>query len=242
MFTGIISSMAEKTILITGASRGIGRATALALAAPGVRLVLAARSAGPLAEVRAAAEAVGAMAQTIPADVTDAAAVEAMAREAAGPDGQIDVLIHSVGAALVRPFEEISLGEWEAALRSQLTSLFLVCKAAAARMGRGGLIVNVGSVAARQAFPGWSAYSAAKHGALGFASAIREELRPRGIRVTSVLPAATDTTLWDAVPGEWSRTHMLQPADVAAAIASLVAYPPHVMIEDLTIGHVVGRL
>jgi NAD(P)-dependent dehydrogenase (short-subunit alcohol dehydrogenase family) len=238
----IIANMAEKTILITGASRGIGRATALALAAPGVRLVLVARSGGPLAETRAAAEAAGATALVIPADMTDAAAVEDMAHEAAGLDGRIDVLIHSVGAALVRPFTEISLDEWEAALRSQLTSLFLVCKAAAARMGRGGLIINVGSVAARQAFPGWSAYSAAKHGALGFASAIREELRPRGIRVTSVLPAATDTALWDAVPGEWSRANMLQPSDVAASIAALVAYPPYVAIEELTIGHVAGRL
>jgi short-subunit dehydrogenase len=234
--------MADKTILITGASRGIGRATALALAAPGVRLVLVARSAGPLAEVRAAADAAGAIAVAIPADMTDAASVESVVNATTGPDGHIDVIIHSVGAALVRPFEEISLGEWEAALRSQLTSLFLVCKAAAGRMRRGGLIVNVGSVAARQAFPGWSAYSAAKHGALGFASAIREELRPRGIRVTSVLPAATDTALWDAVPGEWNRATMLQPGDVAAAIAAIVAYPPHVAVEDLTIGHVGGRL
>jgi NAD(P)-dependent dehydrogenase (short-subunit alcohol dehydrogenase family) len=182
------------------------------------------------------------MALALPADVTDPAAVEALAQAAAGRAGRIDVLIHSVGAALVRPFEQISPAEWDAALRGQLTSLFLVCRAVAGRMGRGGLIVNVGSVAARQAFPGWSAYCAAKHGALGFAAAIREELRPRGIRVTSVLAGATDTALWDELPGAWSRASMLQPADVAAAIAALVAYPPHVSVDDLTIGHVAGRL
>ncbi|NNJ12512.1 SDR family NAD(P)-dependent oxidoreductase [Chloroflexales bacterium ZM16-3] len=230
------------SILITGASRGIGRATAMALAAPGVRLALSARSSGLLDAVRAEAEALGAEAIALPADATDAGAVADMVRAAAGPAGRIDVLVHSVGAALVRPFEEITLGEWEGALRSQLTSLFLVCQAVAPRMGPGGLIVNLGSVAARQAFPGWSAYCAAKHGALGFAAAIREELRPRGIRVTSVLPAATDTALWDGVPGEWGRQNMLRPEDVAAAIAALVAHPPHVTVEELTIGHVAGRL
>ncbi len=231
-----------RSILIAGASRGIGRATALALAGPGVRLALAARSAATLEEARAAAAARGAAALALPADVTDAAAVDRLIQAAAGPEGRIDVLVHSVGAALVKPFEEITLEEWEQSLRGQLTSLFLLCRAAAPRMGPGGLIVSVGSVAARQAFPGWSAYTAAKHGALGFAAAIREELRPRGIRVTSVLPAATDTALWDGVPGEWGRQNMLRPEDVAAAIAALASYPPHVAVEELTVGHVAGRL
>jgi NAD(P)-dependent dehydrogenase (short-subunit alcohol dehydrogenase family) len=231
-----------RSILITGASRGIGRSTALALAAPGARLTLAARSAGPLEELRAAVTAAGAEALAFPADVTDESAVGELVRAAAGPQGRIDAVIHSVGGALVRPFEEIGLAEWEASLRSQLTSLFLVCRGAAALMGRGGLIVSVASVAARQAFPGWAAYSAAKAGALGFAASIREELRPRGIRVTSVLPAATDTALWDGVPGEWSRQNMLRPEEVAATIAALLAHPPHVAVEELTVGHVAGRL
>lgn len=71
---------------------------------------------------------------------------------------------------------------------------------------------------------------------------MREELRPRGIRVTSVLPAATDTDLWAAVPGTWNRANMLRPDDVAAAVATLVSYPPHVTVEELLIGHVAGRL
>jgi NADP-dependent 3-hydroxy acid dehydrogenase YdfG len=231
-----------QTVLITGASRGIGRAVALALAGPGVRLALVARSAGPLEELCAALQALGAQALALPADVTDAVAVDAIAQAAVGPEGRIDVLIHSVGTALVKPFEQTSLEEWELLLRSQLTSLFLVCRAVAPQMGPGGLIVSLGSVASRQAFPGWSAYTAAKHGALGLAATMREELRPRGIRVTSVLPAATDTALWDAVPGSWNRQHMLQPEEVANAIAALVAYPPHVCVEELMIGHVAGRL
>lgn len=231
-----------KNILITGASRGIGRAIALALAAPGARLTLVARSEPDLADVASLARARGAEATPMAGDVTDESTVRAVVAATAEATGQIDVLIHSVGGALVAPFEQIDLAAWEETLRVQLTSLFLVCKHAAARMPRGGLLINIASVAARQAFPGWSAYSAAKHGALGFLNAVREELRPRGVRVTSVLPAATDTSLWDSVPGAWNRANMLQPADVAAAVAALVHYPPHVTVEELIVGHVAGRL
>ncbi|MGQ9927283.1 MAG: SDR family oxidoreductase [Chloroflexaceae bacterium] len=231
-----------RNILITGASRGIGRAIALALAAPGTRLTLAARSAPALAETAAAASARGAEALPVAGDVTSEEQVRALVAGAATPGGRLDVVVHSVGGALVAPFEQIELAMWEEALRGQLTSLFLVCKHAAPRMAEGGLLVNIASVAARQAFPGWSAYSAAKHGALGFLNAVREELRPRGIRVTSVLPAATDTDLWATVPGTWNRANMLRPEDVAAAVATLVSYPPHVTVEEVLIGHVAGRL
>ena len=77
---------------------------------------------------------------------------------------------------------------------------------------------------------------------LGFSGGIREELRPRGIRVTVVLPAATDTALWDGIPGEWNRSNMLQPEDVGRAIAQLAEQPAYLTTEELVIGHVAGRL
>ncbi len=231
-----------KNILITGASRGIGRATALALAAPGVRLGLAARSAEALETVAAACREQGAEALVLPYDVTAEPQVQRMAEAAAGSAGRIDMLVHSVGGALVAPLGEISLENWEASLRTLLTSTFLVVRQTAPLMGQGGLIAAVLSVAARQSFPGWSAYCAAKHGALGFLGAVREELRERGVRVTAVLPAATDTELWDSVPGIWNRANMLRPEEVAQAIAQLATYPPHMAVEELTVGHVAGRL
>lgn len=231
-----------RSILIAGASRGIGRATALALAAPGARLVLAARSAAALEAVAAEARAAGAEVLAAPCDATAEPEVARLVALAAAATGRIDVAVHSVGGALVGPFEQLALAAWEEQLRAQLTSLFLVCKHAAPHMGAGGLLVSVGSVAGRRAFPGWAAYCAAKHGALGLLGAVREELRPRGVRVTAVLAAATDTGLWDGVPGSWERARMLDPAEVAAAIAALAAYPPHVAVEELTVGHVAGRL
>lgn len=231
-----------KTILITGASRGIGRATALALAAPGASMTLAARSAHLLDDVAAEVRAAGALAMIAPCDVTADDDVRHLVAQAAAATGRIDLIVHSVGGAYVAPVTQISQEHWEEQVRAHLTSLFLVCKHATPFMHNGGLLVYVASVAARQVFPNWSAYCAAKHGALGLLGAVREELRPNGVRVTAVLPAATDTGLWDDLPGDWNRAAMLQPADVAAAIASLAAYPSHVVVEELTVGHVAGRL
>src|SRR5262249_52190092 len=232
----------QKIIVIIGASRGIGRATALALAAPGTHLVLAARDGDALETVAAAARAAGAEATAVPCDVTAEPHVRRLVETAAGLTGRIDMLVNSAGGAVVAPVEQLALADWERTLRVGLTGVFLACKHAAGHMGEGGLIVNVASVAARQVFPGWSAYIAAKHGLLGFSGAIREELRPRGVRVTVVLPAATDTALWDELPGEWNRANMLQPTDVARAIAQLAAQPPYVTTEEIVVGHVAGRL
>ncbi|MBO9343726.1 MAG: SDR family NAD(P)-dependent oxidoreductase [Roseiflexus sp.] len=237
-----MTSSALKSIVITGASRGIGRATALALAAPGAVLTLAARSVDLLEEVAAAIRAAGSTAVIAPCDVTIEEEVQRLTAQAADATGRIDLFVHSVGGALVAPVTQVTCDDWDAQVRIHLTSLFLVCKHATPLMHDGGLLVYVASVAARQVFPGWSAYCAAKHGALGLLGAVREELRPYGVRVTALLPAATDTGLWNDVPGVWNRAAMLQPADVAAAIASLAACPPHVAVEELVIGHTAGRL
>ncbi len=232
----------KKVIVVIGASRGIGRATALALAEPGAHVLLAARDGAALDVLAAELRARGAEATPAPCDVTAEPHVRRLIERAAGIAGRIDLLVNSAGGAVVAPLAELTLADWERSLRVSLTSAFLTCKYAAAHMPAGGLIVNVASVAARQAFANWSAYVAAKHGLLGFSSAIREELRPRGIRVSVVLPAAVDTELWDVVPGEWNRANMLQPADVARAIAQLATQPPYATTEELVIGHVAGRL
>jgi NAD(P)-dependent dehydrogenase (short-subunit alcohol dehydrogenase family) len=232
----------ERVIVVIGASRGIGRATALELAAERMHLVLAARDGAALEQVAAEARARGAEATAVPCDVTAEPHVRRLVETAAAITGWIDVLVNSAGGATVAPFEQLTLADWEGSLRVGLTSVFLACKHATRHMPAGGLIVNVASVAARQTFPNWSAYVAAKHGLLGFSGAIREELRERGVRVSVVLPAATDTALWDALPGEWNRANMLRPEDVARAIAQLVAQPEYMTTEELTIGHVAGRL
>ncbi|KPV54212.1 short-chain dehydrogenase [Kouleothrix aurantiaca] len=234
---------AEQVAIVVGGSRGIGAAVVRKLSAQGARVVAGFHTRAADAEALAASCA-GLPGEVVAqqCDVRSRESVDALVAGTLERWGRIDVLVNSAGGALVQPFEEIKLADWEGALRIGLTSVFLACKHVAPRMGAGGLIVNVASVAARQAFPGWSAYVAAKHGLLGFSGAIREELRPRGIRVSVVLPAATDTALWDALPGEWNRATMLRAEDVGAAIAQLAAQPAYMTTEELTVGHVAGRL
>ncbi|GAB4114156.1 MAG: SDR family NAD(P)-dependent oxidoreductase [Roseiflexaceae bacterium] len=229
-------------VIVAGASRGIGAAVAQALATPDHHLVLAARDAAALEAVAAQVRAAGGAATTVACDLTAEPHVCRLIEQARAISGQIDGLVHAAGRALVAPLHEITLADWEGLLRVNLTSTFLLCKHVRPHMPAGSCIVTIASVAAKQAFPGWAAYSASKAGVLALTNALREELRPAGVRVVAVLPAATDTGLWDSVPGEWNRNNMIQAADVGRSVAWVLAQPPEVTIEELTIGHVIGRL
>jgi 3-oxoacyl-[acyl-carrier protein] reductase len=232
----------SRVIVITGASRGIGAATAQALAAEGTLVVLAARDGAALERVADRVVAAGAEALIVPCDVTDERQVQRLCASATRRTGKIDALVAAAGCAAIAPVADLALADWERVMRASLTGTFLVCREALHSMQAGATIVTVGSVAARQAFPGWSAYCAAKAGLLAFSAALREELRLRAIRVASVLPAATDTELWDGLPGSWSRTSMLTADQVAANIAWVIAQPGGAAIEELMVGHVAGRL
>ncbi len=234
--------MTSRVVVITGAGRGIGRATALRFAASGDHVVLAARSADELEAVAAAARAAGGEATVVPCDVTAEPHVRRLIDTAARLTGRIDVAVASAGGAVVAPFDEIKLADWELTVRVALTGTFLLCKHAVSQMQAGGHLFTIASIAGRSGIPSWSAYSAAKFGVLGFTEAIREELRPRGIRVTAVIPGAVDTPLWDTIPGAWNRANMLQPDDVARAIARAADEPPHVSIDEIALGHMAGKL
>lgn len=231
----------RRTVIVTGASRGIGRATALALAEPGIRLALAARDTARLNSVAEEARSRGAEALAIPCDVTQEGAVRRLIA-AAAEGGRIDLLVNNAGTAAIAPVIELSLDDWRRTLDVNLTGAFLLCKYAIPHMAEGGLIVNIASVAARQGFPGWAAYCAAKGGLLLFSNALREELRPRGVRVSVVLPAATDTDIWEDVPGTADRSRMLRAEDIAHVIAQLAAQPPAMTTEEIVVGHASGRL
>jgi NAD(P)-dependent dehydrogenase (short-subunit alcohol dehydrogenase family) len=232
-----------RLVVVTGAGSGIGRATAIAFGRLGDRLVLAGRRADVLSQTVVEIEARGGTALAVPGDVTRQADVRAlMERAAERGDGRIDVVVCAAGVARVGPFTELSVDDFEQTVRSTLTGTFLACKEAVAHMGPGGRLIVLSSIAGRSGFPEWSAYSAAKFGVLGFAEAIRGELRSRGIRVTAIIPGAVDTPLWRDVPGEWDRSNMLQPDDVARAIVRVADEPEHVSTDEVLLGHIAGAL
>jgi NADP-dependent 3-hydroxy acid dehydrogenase YdfG len=227
-----------QTALVTGASRGIGARAAERLAEAGARVWPMARSEGALAELAARTGGT-----PIVADVTDEAAVwDALDRLQDELGGAPDMVVCAAGTFGLAPVAEVTVKALDAQLSVNLRGAFLVTRALLPSMlerGRG-LVIHVGSVAGRRAFPGNGAYAASKFGLRGFHEVLLEELRGTGVRATLLEPAATDTPLWDPLapdsdPTLPSRTEMLSPDDVAEAILFVATRPDTVRIPFLPI-------
>jgi short-subunit dehydrogenase len=229
-----------KRYLITGASRGIGRAIAVRIAATGTTLLLHGRDAAALAQTSREVEESGAVVLKL---IHDLATIRGINRLlAAAGDESLDLLVNNAGITVVKPFAEITLDEWQQTIAVNLTAPFFLMQHFAPRMQPGSSIVNILSIAAKHPYPNWSVYCASKFGLEGLSSAIRDELRSRKVRVINIYPAATDTEIWNAVEGEWPREQMMSAADVANAVLYAISQPPTVSIENIMLGNLSGRL
>lgn len=217
-----------KVALITGASSGIGLAIARALAAEGVRLGLLARS---KAKLEALAQELG-EALALPADITQYAAVEQAVQLLQEGFGRLDILINNAGIGVFKPVQELSPEEWREVLETNLTGPFYATKAAVPALQKqgGGHIVNIGSLAGKNAFAGGAAYNASKFGLLGFSEASMLDLRYLGIRVSTILPGSVDTPFGGNPTGSsWK----IAPEDVAEAVLYVLRSHPRVMPGQL---------
>lgn len=229
-----------KRILITGASRGIGRAIAEKLAADDVELLLHGRDTVALADVEKSLRSRCAKLTKLIYDLALTSGVcDLIAAVGSKP---IDVLVNNAGIAIVKPFAEITQIEWEQTLGVNITAPFMLTQHFAPRMSPGSTIVNVLSVAARTGFPNWSAYCMSKFALEGFSQSVRQELREHGIRVINVYPAATNTEIWNNVAGDWPRDRMMSAQEVAGAVAYAVSLPEEVAMENITLTSVTGDL
>lgn len=226
-----------KVALITGAGRGIGRATAVAFAAEGAAVALVARSRADLAGVAAEVREAGGRALALPTDVTQDAAVEALMERVAGELGRLDVLLTSAGTASFATVADSKPADWETMLAVNLRAVMVTCRAALPVMmrQRSGTILNVASIAAKRVLPGSAVYTATKMAVVGFSRVLAEELRPHGVRVGVLVPGAVDTPLWDTLGASPPREKMLRPQDVARAAVLMAALPPNASLEELTL-------
>jgi short-subunit dehydrogenase len=229
-----------KRYLITGASRGIGRAIAVKLAAPDVMLLLHGRDAAALAQTSREVEKGGAKVLKLIHDLATIRGINHLL--AAAGDESLDLLVNNAGITVVKPFAEINLDEWQQTIAVNLTAPFFLMQHFAPRMQPGSSIVNILSIAAKHAYPNWSVYCASKFGLEGLSSAIRDELRSRKVRVLNIYPAATDTEIWNAIEGEWPREQMISAADVANAVVYAISQPPGVSVENIMLGNLSGKL
>lgn len=224
-----------KICIITGASRGIGKAIALRLAASGSHLYLLGRDKKALEKVHKQIEERGAKGTTLVCDFSQPESLEILCEKIEAP--RIDLLVNNAGMAVVKPFEQLTLEEWNRTFAVNVTAPFFLLKQLIDKFSSGASVVNILSVAARTGYPQWSSYCMSKFALDGFARSVREELRPRNIRVINIYPAATDTDLWNKVPGDWPRETMMSADEVAAAVEFALGRPASILVEDITIGN-----
>ncbi len=213
----------DQVAFITGGGRGIGAATAEALARKGARVIVASRTEAELTAIVAQLRAAGLDAASITLDVADDAAVEAAFARIAAEQGRLDILVNNAAILLSGPFAEIAMTDWDRVLAINLRGAVLCARQAFRRMQeRGGAIVNVsslGGVPGTEKFPGYAAYTVSKFALTGLTEALAAEGREHRIRVNAVAPGAVDTDmLRQAAPHLRTRTG---PADVAKIIAFL---------------------
>jgi len=232
--------LAGRTALVTGASRGIGLATARALAAAGAGLTIVARDARALDNLAREIAA-----RAVPCDVADGAALEhALADIAEHTGGAPDILVNNAGLFALARVEATTPEAFDAALDVNLVAPFRIMRAflPVMRGRRRGDVVTIGSIADHTTFPENAAYSASKHGVRALHDVMRAELRGCGVRVTLVSPGPVDTPLWDAIDPETRegctpRSRMLRPEAVAAAVLYAVSQPPEVDVELIRLSH-----
>lgn len=227
----------ERRALITGASSGIGKATALAFAESGIHVALVSRSQSKLEEVADLATKCGVAAKAYSVDLSDVAQVSDQIAAIAQDFGAIDILVNNAGMGYTGSLQDTPLSDWQAVLDLNLTSVFQCIQAVLPEMRQRhqGTIINIASVAGHQVFPNWGAYCVSKFGLVALSKALAIEERANGIRVVTISPGSVNTPIWDTdtVQADFDRSQMLTPEIVAQSVLYTALLPEQAVIEEM---------
>lgn len=239
-------ALAGKVALVTGASSGIGEGTALALARAGATVALSARRADRLASLVEKIEAMGGKALALPGDMTVEAEAIAAVEDTVARLGRIDILINSAGIMQAGGIEGADLEEYRRVVEINLFGTVYTCQAALPHMiAQGsGDIVTISSLAGRKGGPMTNAYSASKHAVNSMTDALRQEVGDKGIRVSILMPGATETEVaqnisdpnWQkAIAAHVSKEGAVQPSEIGDTIVFMLSLPRHVNISEISV-------
>lgn len=233
----------RRTALITGASRGLGLAIARKFAQQGCNLVITGRHEKSLQQVSTELLRLKIRVLAVACDVRDPHSVGTLFRSIRREFPRLDILVNNAGIAHANlPIDRLPFPTWKDVFATNVDGMFLVTQAALALMKNGATIVNNLSIAATRVFAGSAAYNASKHAARGFTNTLREELRPRGIRVIALEAGATDTEIWKTLWPQAPRRKMMSPETVAEAVLTAVLLPPNATMETIEILPSVGTI
>lgn len=231
--SGPTARLAGTVALVTGASRGIGRAIALRLAKLGASVAICGRDAGALAGAEEELKKFGSPVYSKIADVSRSSDVEALVNNTAAALGPISILVNNAGIGLFGPAHEKTESDWDRVLNTNLKSVFLVSKAVAPSMIRreSGDIINISSLAGRNAFSGGGIYCASKWGLQGLSACMAEDLREHGIRVSVICPGSVATEF--SSRGSKDPSKVLSPEDVAHAVEMIVTQGSQSFLSEI---------
>ncbi|KQX80516.1 MULTISPECIES: SDR family NAD(P)-dependent oxidoreductase [Streptomyces] len=239
------SSLQGKVALVTGASSGIGEATARALAGAGAAVALAARRTERLHALRDELEAAGARVHVLPLDVTDEQAVADAVRSTVDALGGIDILVNNAGLMLLGPVEGADTTDWTRMMDTNVMGLMYMTHAALPHLlENAGTVVQISSIAARVVGRGSAVYNASKFAVNGFSEGLRQEVTERGVRVVVIEPGTVETELRDhithapskaAITERVAKIRQLQGEDIAAAVLYAVTAPAHATVNEIFI-------
>jgi len=239
MVNGFMSKDQElqgQVAVVTGAGRGIGAAIARELALLGATTVLCGRTESNLKASTDSIAKAGGQAQALPCDVSDLKSVEEAARQVESRFGRIDILVNNAGVGgFGGPLYKLAPEEWDRIMNTNLRGVYYMTRAFAPLMmrGRSGHIINISSLAGKNALPNGAAYAASKWGLNGLSYSMAEELRSHNIRVSVICPGSTNTEL---SPHEGKDPNkMLQPEDVAHVVAMLVTQSPQSFVSEISL-------
>lgn len=235
-------SLEGVNVVVTGASRGIGRAIAVALAARGARISLVARDAAALEEVGKTIAEAGAEAIAIPLDLTHPDAPAAVVEQTVTHLGGLDALINNAGTALAKPIGETTIDDWQTLMDLNARVPYFLIREALPHLRRSAVrtIINISSVVGRKGYREQSAYGASKHALVGLSKALARELQPDGIRMHVIAPGAVATEMVSAMRPDINRDELIPPEEIAEAVIFLLAHRGNAAIDELNIRRASG--
>ncbi len=227
----------NRTALVTGSSRGIGKCIAQRLAVEGVHVILSASSEKLLEQAVSQIESDNGMASYITCDLSNIKEVHHLADQVNSRFGKLDILINNAGTSVKKPFYETSDNEWTRLMTVNATAPFILCRECLPllKQSDAATIINIGSVVGIKGYESQSAYTASKHALMGFTKVLAQEVQPLGIRVHALNPGGVDTDMVETMRPDIDKSKLIQPDDIADIILFLLNHRNNAAIDDIHI-------